>query len=476
MLASLPPTRLSPGLLVTLLVGATLAALAAALDPLVGLAVALLVLVFVAIRDLPLRRLGAVLVFATALAGIAGPNLAPPGAGWLLGFRVLIVALLIGGLAYLRLGGSIAIPHRLRLPFTLLALWLCWSLVSLGWAQDIVMGLRWTAFLAMMSALAISLALVCGRNTRRVKTLLALLLGAFVVALLFAAAEILLGLRLPSSRPGRDASTIFGATSLFGNQNNFATFLTLSLPYFAVLPLVFRDVRARALGLFGLGAVLLALLFTGSKANIVAAGLIFIALFVILGFDRRMRGRIVGAALIAALAAVLVIPAMQGSGVVKLPEQGVTKFNFGLLAEQLESGVGSGALRSSLAGNGLDLVESSRGLGVGAGNAEVHIKELDAFARVTNLHSWWLEVTVNGGLIALLLFGLFYFGLLIGQLRGARRAPDRITRYLCLAGALSLIGFFAGSFGPSTAIHFAPMWIVFGLGMIAVNLAARRPA
>jgi teichuronic acid biosynthesis protein TuaE len=31
-----------------------------------------------------------------------------------------------------------------------------------------------------------------------------------------------------------------------------------------------------------------------------------------------------------------------------------------------------------------------------------------------------------------------------------------------------------GSIGPSTAIHFAPMWIVFGLGMGALVLATRE--
>ena len=45
---------------------------------------------------------------------------------------------------------------------------------------------------------------------------------------------------------------------------------------------------------------------------------------------------------------------------------------------------------------------------------------------------------------------------------------------LALAGALALIGWIVGSIGPSTAIHFAPMWIVFGLGMGALVLARRE--
>ena len=47
-------------------------------------------------------------------------------------------------------------------------------------------------------------------------------------------------------------------------------------------------------------------------------------------------------------------------------------------------------------------------------------------------------------------------------------------RYLGLAGALAMIGYVAGSLGPSTAIHFAPMWITFGLCMITMVLARRE--
>jgi len=42
-----------------------------------------------------------------------------------------------------------------------------------------------------------------------------------------------------------------------------------------------------------------------------------------------------------------------------------------------------------------------------------------------------------------------------------------------LAGALALLGFITGSLGPSTAIHFAPMWITFGLCLTTIVLARR---
>ena len=84
-----------------------------------------------------------------------------------------------------------------------------------------------------------------------------------------------------------------------------------------------------------------------------------------------------------------------------------------------------------------------------------------------------LEVLVDGGLIALALYVSFFVHLLTRQLRVARRTADPFVRYMALSGALALTGFIAGSLGPSTVIHFAPMWITFGLGMLALVLGYR---
>jgi O-antigen ligase len=131
-------------------------------------------------------------------------------------------------------------------------------------------------------------------------------------------------------------------------------------------------------------------------------------------------------------------------------------------------------VRGALLDDGLGMVAETNGLGVGAGNAETRVRALADFPGVANLHNWWLEVLVVGGLVGFALYLLFYLTLLRGQARAARRSADPLVRYMSLAGALSLVGWILGSLGPSTAIHFAPMWIMFGLGMGALVLAARE--
>jgi O-antigen ligase len=461
---------------VAAVVGVLLAAAVAVWQPLVGIGVAVLVLIAVLLRDVPVRRLAPVLVILAALAAVGGPNLAAPAAPGVFLFRIVIVALGVGVVGYLLMDGPLALPAALPRPAALLGVWILWSALSILWSEDMLAALRWTSFLAMMSGLAVGVALIC-RERRRAQILLWALLGAFALACLVAVAEVLTGMHLPTFRAGvENRGGLIGVGSLFGNQNNFAMFLSIALPYFAALPVVYRDVRLRFIGFAGGGVALIFMLLTGSKSGLISAGLILIGLLLLVGTDRNSRGRLLVAGGMAALAVLLVVPMLSGGGVVKLDERTVTKLDIGLLNSQREAGTGSGAVRDALLHDGLAMVGETNGLGVGAGNAETRVRALDDFPGVANLHNWWLEVLVDGGVVGFALYLVFFWTLLRGQARAARRSDDPLVRYMALAGALSLVGWITGSLGPSTAIHFAPMWLMFGLGMGALVLARRAAA
>ena len=455
-------------------IGAVAAGAVAVWQPLLGLGAAVVLLGATLLRGVPVQRLAPLLVVLTALAAIAGPNLAAPPAPGVFLFRILIVLLGLGLVGYLLMDGGLALPAGLPRPAGILGVWFLWSVLSLGWADDELAALRWTSFMAMMIGLAIAIAIIC-RDRRRAKILLWSLLGAFILACLIALAEVATGHHLPTFRQGREGRTgLIGVGSLFGNQNNFAVFLSLALPYLAVLPVVYRDARLRHGGHRRLGRRAAADPGDRQQVRAAGAGLVILGLLLLVGTDRRERGRLIVAGAIAALAVVLVFTAIGGTGPVKLDNRTVTKLDFGLLADQLQTQQGSGGVRASLLDDGLHLVADTNGLGVGAGNAETHVRSLADFPGVANLHDWWLEVLVNGGVVGFALYLLFYLTLLRRQTRAARRTADPLVRYMCLAGTLSLVGWVIGSIGPSTAIHFAPMWIVFGLGMGALVLAARE--
>ena len=322
-----------------------------------------------------------------------------------------------------------------------------------------------------MSALTLGIAMAM-RTRRGALWVLGALGVAFVLAILVGVAEIATGFRLPTSALSNRVGA-FAATSFFGNQNNFATYLTLTLPYLLALVVVFRDVRVRAAGLVAALVAITMTLFTGSKANVLAIGIILLVLVALLALDRGGRRLLVTALVVVGLIAALIIPSLSGNGPIPLPQAAVTKLDFGTLQEQVQTQSGSGAVRSSLLGQGIRLLDDSRGLGVGAGNAEGRIRAEAGFLGASNLHNWWLEVAVDTGIVGLALFVALYLIMLRGQLGPARRAADPLLRYLGLAGSMALAGFLAGSLGPSTMIAFAPMWVTFGLCLGTVVLAAR---
>ncbi|OPZ44392.1 MAG: hypothetical protein BWY94_01688 [Actinobacteria bacterium ADurb.BinA094] len=136
---------------------------------------------------------------------------------------------------------------------------------------------------------------------------------------------------------------------------------------------------------------------------------------------------------------------------------------------QAEANTGSGAIRSSLTGRGLQIAGGTWLVGAGPGQAEGIIGSgLDALG-IGNLHNWWLETYANGGLIGFALHLVFFVSLLVALWPVARHDPDRLTRYLACGTWLALLGWTIGSVGPSSSVGFAPMWIVYGLGLAVVS-------
>lgn len=439
----------------------------------IGLVV-LVALLAVIYRTAP-ARLVAPFTAITVIAAIMGPSLAMPQARSVFLFRVLIVILGMAVVGHLLLGGRLVYSRVLGIPSALLGSLAVWSVISIAWAGDRGAAIRWTTFLIIMIGIVVAMPLVF--NTRqRVVRLMVVLGWVFAVVTGIAFLQVV-GIHVPVSHStSQTAVAASAAISVFGNQNNFATYLTLSLPYMACLATVYPDRRRRVLGILGTLAVLAALLFTGSRANLLATALVFGALLLFLGTNPATRRKFFGAIAIVGAVVVLVVPTLLGSGIVPLPKQTTTKFSFSVLRREVSTGTGSGAVRASLLADGLDFIGQTGGFGVGAGNAESRVEQLPNPPPVPNLHDWWLEVAVNLGLVGLVLYVAFYLHLLTRQLRSARRTMDPLVQYLSLSGGISMVGLVVSSLDPSSMISFAPMWVLFGLGLVALVAADHAAA
>jgi teichuronic acid biosynthesis protein TuaE len=422
-------------------------------------------------------RWGFILLLPLAVLGSVA---AWPGLRTISAFRVLYVALALGTAAWI-------LYHR-RLPFRtqvttlvlFLGFWTAWTLVSLLWAEDKVAGIRYTVFLTMMASLTVGTVLAVN-DLRTLRIALLLLLLVFGAALGIALLEILTDFRLPTSMlVGTPARYQWAATSIFHNQNDFATYIALWMPFLLAAPFLVRRISVVLPAIACAFLSALCLLYTGSRTNLLALIVIAPAMLAVLALRRGTKGKrwqwVVGMAFLLAVACFLFLGARGELPLLRLPWIGVQHWRFDTLETEIDEGFGSGGTRINLIEGGVRVALGSRLLGVGPGNAEYHLRQIPGLEAVPNLHNWWLEVLVNGGVLVFAGYLAFYGILLWGLFRVARDTGDGLTALAATSLFAALVGYVLGSLSPSSAIHFTPMWIHFGLGLAVLNLHRGRGA
>jgi teichuronic acid biosynthesis protein TuaE len=415
---------------------------------------------------LPMRRALRFLALLVVLAALLGPAVALPQARQVFAFRVLVAVLIFGTLTW----ALLARPRLRVAPLSLivwLAAWLGWLLLSLLWAPDKTAGFRYLALLALM-VVVLAATTYWGTTRQRLHALLVVLGVALALNLLVATAEGTLGLHLPSSAYGGQRITRF-ATGFFFNPNDLATYLAMSLPFLLVGLFLTRRASLRALALLGLALSAYALLHTGSRVALVAIGFETLLVIAVLFARGRVRHRgtiaVIGVALLAGLA-FLAFNSSQSS----LLDQ----FQLSAVTQQVESGSGSGGSRVALLRAGWRAALQYDLAGAGPGNAEGLVRQQpNRLGELANLHNWWMEVLVDGGLPGLVFYLLFYVGLFVALWGIGRDSADPQLRFLGTATSIAVAGYVIGCWGPSSVFDFPPMWVLFGLGL-AVVLRAER--
>jgi teichuronic acid biosynthesis protein TuaE len=420
-------------------------------------------------------RCGFVVLLPLAVLGSVA---AWPSFRTLSAFRILYLGLCAGALLWL-LRERKPLPKVSVLGFLiLLAFWVAWTVLSLLWAVDKVAGVRYTVFLIMMTSLTAAAPLALN-STRTMRGALLLLLAVLGIALCFGLLEITTDFRLPtSSLVGLPERYQWASTSFFHNQNDFATYIALWLPLLLAVPFFTPKPAPIACALVGSMVSAICLLYTGSRTNLLALALMTPTLLVVLALRKGTSSKrwqwVLGLSLLCVLAVTLYLGANGKLAVFSLPWVGVQHWRFDTLEAEIEAGEGSGGNRIKLIEGGLAAIRDSRLLGLGAGNAESYLRQRPGLELVHNLHNWWLEVLANGGILVFVGYVVFYAALLWNLLRVALENNDRVIAFAAAGLLAALVGYIVGSLSPSSAIHFTPMWVHFGLALAVINLHRQR--
>ena len=454
--------------------------------PLQGL-VLLVVLAVVALVLLYRGRLARVEVGAFLAVGLVvlpaaallGPSFAIPGFPQVFLFRIVLALVVAVGVTYL-------VVRRAPLPFAAtdvlspLALWLAWLFVGIAWSPSKAIAFNYIAIVVTMVALVLATA-AAGGSRRRLRWLGYALILAYAFVVGFTLLEARFGIRLPTSRLSNAVtSQPYAVTSVFVNQNDLATYLAFCWPF--MLCAFFFTRKASWLALDALFILVGAAAFvrTGSRSSLVAAGVSTVAaafLFRHLGARLSARtGKVLGAtvAIVLVVAAAYLLFNNSQSDMLR-------QFRLEALLSQAQAGKGSGDIRTNLTSRGLEIAGGSFLLGVGPGQAEGIISSGINALGISNLHNWWFETYADGGLVGFALHLVFFLLLLLTLWPIARRDPDAFTRYLASGTVLALLGWTIGAVGPSSSVGFAPVWILYGLGLAVISrsrlaAAERAPA
>jgi len=360
---------------------------------------------------------------------------------------------------------------HVHLSILFLCLWLCFSLSGVMWSFDKLLAFKNVVYI-FFNLLTVIVLVYFLQTTELIYLVLKCWLFIYVLFAFFAIYEVFSGSHLANSMlnglPPEMSYLQFVPTVTFGNQNDYATFMTLSLPFISIVALN-TDLKYFKWGLTFIYLISLPILFaTTSRANYLG---LFVSFTISFLFFTNLRSK---------FAVILLVVFLVGGTYLLLPTdlleqfwvyvetfQGITAFN---VDEDLSLEV-----RWNLVYNSFYFFITSFGLGVGPGNLEAYNKfKSPTFTDgIINSHNWWFEIMANYGILIFALYVLMYLWILYTLFTIRFQASNKKTKVVSeflLAGFLTFI---VSSSSPSSVIAFIPQWIFLGIALSFINVYKR---
>lgn len=397
------------------------------------------------------------LIPCLAAAGPFLPVIPLPGLN-LFAFRLAVLAsLLVPVLLTARLTWFRYAPTQIY--FLVGVLWSIWGLASAFWAENKLAAL--SGAMVIFSGFLVALALVnlLGYTDRGLKWLVRGWVMAGILSMMLAIWELATGNHLPGawidSQPFYVQRLIAVAT--FHNPNNLAAFLLLLSSIIITKYMFVKNHYLKNTVLFLYMTLILLIIFlTGSRIS--AVGLIMMIIIYIVIENKNRRYAVFLTTLIVALIIPLYVQYSDQlprvDSIIKVFERGVSNDS-------------SGSIRLNLTLAGFDMLASSGGLGIGAGNFQsLMIGGYKNFPTggIIDPHNWWIEVLSEYGIVSFLLYFFIWIYLLyIMALYGS----TNIKKIIILSYAFFVASFANSSYGAqSTNWLFHATLLMFVLNVV----------
>lgn len=420
-------------------------------------------------------RILKILVFALFPAGLLGM--------WIFGFEV---------------GGIHLFPYRILVPFIwlffifmavrnrgrleippvkvkvfglFLLIWLIYGILSINWAIDKTMAVKHVIFLFTSFSL-IFFTVVYLNTIEDLSIILKIWLAFLGLVLIIGVFETIFGFHLPVSglyNPNR-VNLIYSPTAVFYNQNDFATFLSLSTPFLLSCLIFSKRIKYKAILSITLLVLLYVLISTSSRANYLAVFLEVVCFFLIYIFLQTDKKELI-LIIIGSMTVYFLFPNQVMDMI-----QGLV-LDLRSLLGTLSIQPGSMSIRINLIRNGFSFLRSTWGFGVGAGNIETWVLTKGMFdtSGITNIHNWFFEILFNYGIFIFVGYLIFYFSIIYRiYLVLMLNLQDHEMKVFGVGILGVMIGFAFASMSSSSIMAFRPHWMIFALGLAYINIGMNR--
>ncbi len=370
--------------------------------------------------------------------------------------------------------------------FGYMFLWLACGLV---WSWDRFYTIQYLGYVGIGASLSVAIVKYVQTDSARFERLFSVARTFFLIDVIIGVLEALTPFRPPVS-PFSKYSSHYGKlayesletmqhldsspTGFHWNPNNYAVVMNLLLPFV----ILHKNFRVRVVGAAVLGGLIFA---TGSRGSL-AAMAFMICLAPLFG---RRPAWFVRSCMLIVVGVYLAPQIFQENFITsssKVAEAaGTVEALKNYVFSDGDSDQNSVGARRQLMQNGLNALQQTHYLGVGAGADKAVQEQLYTGNRLlTSMHNFWVELLVGGGAPFFLVFIIWYGRLTYELFRHSRRLPaGSPLGYYASAASLALVGFIPGAVSASSVIYVLPMYILFGLSIAVANLcrqAARTGA
>lgn len=353
-------------------------------------------------------------------------------------------------------------------------LWLSWAMLSLLWTVDRDKGLQ-DLFNLFIGLSLVGMAPNFLRGNREINRAAGIWVATFFFFLGIGIVEHLTTLHLPMSRfsHGAQQHLAYRPTAVFVNENNYAVFISMSLPFLLTKWKYCTYCWNRILWGTGIAAGIYFIFVTGSRINYFVM-FVSILLFSLLLTSRGQRLRVLTSLTL------IVIGVWLFFGITQPAAQGYLTARVGEVINaywELVDGAQTGermvssqsiAVRINMIRNGILFLRQTWGRGVGVGNFEAWIVDQKEYSTMdyVNPHNWWVELSVEYGLFIALSYVTFFIYLIRAVWKKWLKAW-RQEKWVMEALLLVLAVFPLLAFSTSTMLNYAPHWLMLTMACAA---------